>query len=168
MLIDLKTAGQQIRHTRQQLGISQAELARLADVSRATIVGLENGTLNEIGVNRLNRIVAASRIAQRPVATPPPSQRKSADLKLSFPYDWSNPAMSDDVLIGKVVERGLFEDMAKIAVRFGVAPLRRAVTAFVARNRAAAPSLTRMLANIEQAMQHKTPPPLAGEGQGRV
>ncbi len=115
MLIDLKTAGQQIRHTRQQLGISQA------DVSRATIVGLENGPLNEIGVILLNRIVAASRIAQRPVATPAPSQRKSADLKLSFPYDWSNPAMSDSVLIGKVVERGLFEDMAKIAVRFGVA-----------------------------------------------
>jgi transcriptional regulator with XRE-family HTH domain len=100
MLIDLKTAGQQIRHTRQQQGISQAELARLADVSRATIVGLENGTLNEIGVNRLNRIVAANRIAKRPGDTPAPPQRKSADLNLSFPYDWSNPAMSDS-LIGK-------------------------------------------------------------------
>jgi transcriptional regulator with XRE-family HTH domain len=152
MLIDLKTAGRQIRHTRQQQGISQAELARLAEVSRATIVGLENGTINEIGVNRLNRIVAASRITKRPVAAPAPSRRKSEDLQLSFPYDWSNPDMSDSVLIGKVVERGLFEDMVKIAVRFGIAPLRRAVTAFIARNRAAAPGLTRMLANIEKAL----------------
>lgn len=152
MLINLKTTGQQIRHTRQQLGISQAELARLATVSRATIVCLENGTLKEIGVNRLNRIVAASRIAKRSVDTPATPRRKSENLKLSFPYDWSNPAMSDSVLIGKVVERGLFEDMAKVAARYGVAPLRRAVTAFTARNLAAAPSLTRMLANIEKAI----------------
>lgn len=167
MLIDLKTAGQQIRHTRQQLGISQAELARLADVSRATIVGLENGSIKEIGVNRLNRIVAANRIAKRPSETPAPPQRKSENLNLSFPYDWSNPAMSDSLLIGKVVERGLFEDMVKVAVRYGIAPLRRAVTAFTARNRAAAPGLTRMLANIEKAMQCSSPLPHAGEGRGR-
>lgn len=171
MLIDLKTTGLQIRQARQQLGISQAELARVADVSRATIVGLENGTLNEIGVNRLNRIVAASRTPQRspkrPAASHPSSARKSRALALSFPYDWSNPAMSDSLLIAKVVERGLFEDMAKVAVRYGVAPLRRAVTSFTARNRAAAPGLNRMLANIEKAMQSGSPPPLTGAGLGR-
>lgn len=152
MLIDLKTAGHQIRRSRQQLGISQAELARLADVSRATVVGLENGSIKEIGVNRLNRIVAASRAPRlaRPAARP--SKRKSQTLELSFPYDWSNPAMSDSLLIAKVVERGLFEDMAKVAARYGVTSLRRAVTAFTALNRAAAPGLTRMLSNIEKAM----------------
>ncbi|TAJ82057.1 MAG: XRE family transcriptional regulator [Gallionellaceae bacterium] len=65
MFIDLKTAGQQIRQSRQQLGISQTELARLAEVSRATIIGIENGSIKEIGVNRLNRIAAS-----RPPASP--------------------------------------------------------------------------------------------------
>ena len=51
-----------------------------------------------------------------------------------------------------LTERGLFEDMVKVAVRYGIAPLRRAVTAFTARNRAAAPGLTRMLTNIEKAI----------------
>ncbi len=60
MLIDLTSIGQQIRRSRLHTGLSQAELARLSDVSRATINGLENGTIKEIGVNRLNRIVKAT------------------------------------------------------------------------------------------------------------
>ena len=160
MLIDLKTIGLQIRQSRQQLGLSQVELAQLAEVSRATIIGIENGTIKEIGVNRLNRIVTASRTPSRPGNTPRQTKhqkkyqtnRKSENLKLSFPYDWSNPSMNDSVLIDKVVERGLFEDMAKIAFRYGINALRRAVTSFTARNRAAAPGLTRMLGNIEKAM----------------
>ena len=60
--------------------------------------------------------------------------------------------MSDTLLIDKVVERGLFEDIAKIAIRFGIAPLRHSVTEFTARNRAAAATLNRMLGNIEKAM----------------
>ncbi len=152
MFIDLKTTGQQIRQSRQQLGISQAELARLADVSRATIVGVENGSIKEIGVNRLNRIVEASRRPPRPARAPRMIERKSDSLALSFPYDWSNPAMSDDVLIAKVVERGLFEDMARVAARYGVESLQRAVAAFTARTPAAAPGLNRMVANIERAL----------------
>ena len=60
--------------------------------------------------------------------------------------------MPDLLLIDKVVERGLFEDMAKIAVRFGVDSLRRSVNSFVAKNSASAPSLSRMLGNIERAL----------------
>jgi transcriptional regulator with XRE-family HTH domain len=168
MLIDLKTTGQQIRHSRQQRGLSQAELARLADVSRATIIGIENGTVKEIGVNRLNRIVAASQAPQAPSRTRAAAQsatRKSQTLALSFPYDWSNPAMSDSALIARVVERGLFEDIAKVAARYGVEPLQRAAAAFTARNPAAAPALNRMLTNIEKAL-HASPLPQAGEGPG--
>jgi len=152
MLIDIKTAGRQIKQFRLEAGISQAELARQADVSRATINGIENGTIKEIGVNRLNRVVATSHSLIGSRTIPPRSNRKSATLNLSFPYDWSNPAMPDALLIDKVVERGLFEDMAKVAVRFGTEPLRRSVTAFVAKNSAAAPSLNRMLGNLEKAL----------------
>lgn len=152
MQLNLKTAGLQIKQSRLRAGISQAELASLADVSRATINGLENGSINEIGVNRLNRIISVSQglVSARGVTSPP--IRKSASLDLSFPYDWSNSAMSDALLIDKVVERGLFEDMAKVAARFGTKSLRRSIVKFSAQNRAAAPTLDRMLGNIEKAL----------------
>jgi transcriptional regulator with XRE-family HTH domain len=152
MLIDIKTVGLQIKQSRLLAGISQAELARLADVSRATINGIENNSIKEIGVNRLNRVVAASQSFTRVRNNLTEPSRKSSRLNLSFPYDWSNSAMSDTLLIDKVVERGLFEDMAKIAVRYGTEPLRRAVTAFASKNLASAPSLNRMLGNIEKAL----------------
>lgn len=73
--------------------------------------------------------------------------------------------MSDEVLIDKVVERGLFEDLAKVAAHYGIAPVRRAVTAFTARNRAAGAE--------PHAGQHRkgaacrsSPLTHAGEGQG--
>jgi transcriptional regulator with XRE-family HTH domain len=152
MLLNLKTAGLQIKQSRLRAGISQAELASLADVSRATINGLENGSINEIGVNRLNRIVSVCQglIAAHDTTSPP--TRKSASLELLFPYDWSNSAMSDALLIDKVVERGLFEDMAKIAARFGTKPLRRSIDKFITQHRDAAPALNRMLGNIEKAL----------------
>lgn len=152
MYIDIKTIGLQIKQARLQAAISQAELARRADVSRATINGIENGTIKEIGVNRLNRVLTASRSA---ISSPPPthkSDRKSKSLSLSFPYDWSNPSMTDSVLIDRVVERGLFEDMAKIAIRYGVDTLRQSVTSFTSKNPAAAAGLNRMLGNIEKAI----------------
>lgn len=152
MLIDIQAVGLQIKRSRLQAGISQAELARLADVSRATINGIENCTIKEIGVNRLNRVVAASRSLPSSRNIPIQSNRKSASLNLSFPYDWSNSSMPDSLLIDKVVERGLFEDMAKVAVRYGMESLRRSVTSFVSKNSASAPSLNRMLGNIEKAL----------------
>ena len=152
MQLNLKTAGLQIKQSRLKAGISQAELASLSDVSRATINGLENGSINEIGVNRLNRIISVCQGLASALEVTSPSIRKSASLDLSFPYDWSNSAMSDTLLIEKVVERGLFEDMAKIAIRFGIPPLRHSIMEFSAKNRAAAASLNRMLSNIEKAM----------------
>ncbi len=60
--------------------------------------------------------------------------------------------MTDHVLIEKVVERGLFEDMAKIAVRYGVDLLRQSVDAYTVKSHVAAPGLNRMLGNIEKAI----------------
>src|SRR5450631_1886743 len=134
MLINIQAIGLQIKQSRLQAGISQAELARMAEVSRATINGIENNTIKEIGVNRLNRVAAASRNLDKTRNPSVQSNRKSASLNLSFPYDWSNSAMPDALLIDKVVERGLFEDMAKIAVRYGTEPLRRSANSFASKN----------------------------------
>lgn len=60
--------------------------------------------------------------------------------------------MSDALLIDKVVERGLFEDMAKVAVHFGTNPLRRSIDKFTIKHQATVPTLNRMLGNIEKAL----------------
>lgn len=156
MMINIQAVGRHIKLSRIQAGVSQAQLASLAGVSRATINGIENGSIKEIGVNRLNRVVEVSRGLCRVRQGSVQPGRKSENLDLSFPYDWSNSVMPDSLLIDKVVERGLFEDLAKIAVRFGLSPLRESVNAFVAKNEAAAPALSRMLGNIERALHAET------------
>jgi hypothetical protein len=48
-------------------------------------------------------------------------QRKSELLGLDFPYDWSNPAISDTALIGKVLDRARFMDVSRIFAHYGPA-----------------------------------------------
>ena len=43
---------------------------------------------------------------------------KSKELGLTFPYDWSNPEISDEALIINVLERGIFHDICIIAAHF--------------------------------------------------
>ena len=54
-LIDI---GQAVRARRTELGLSQAQLAHLSGLSRQTLVGLENGTLTDLGVNRVGQVMA--------------------------------------------------------------------------------------------------------------
>ena len=46
--------------------------------------------------------------------------RRSEQLGLDFPYDWSNPAISDTALIGKVLGRARFMDVSRICAHFGM------------------------------------------------
>jgi HTH-type transcriptional regulator/antitoxin HipB len=48
--VTLKDFGQKIREVRRARGISQAELASKLGMSRATISGIELGTISEIGI----------------------------------------------------------------------------------------------------------------------
>ena len=54
-LIDI---GHAVRERRGELGLSQAQLAHLSGLSRQTLVGLENGTLSDLGVNRVGQVMA--------------------------------------------------------------------------------------------------------------
>lgn len=56
--MDLIDIGQAVRARRIELGLSQAQLAHLSGLSRQTLVGLENGTLGDLGVNRVAQIMA--------------------------------------------------------------------------------------------------------------
>lgn len=51
--MNLASIGQLVKQRRQVLGLSQARLARLGDLSRATINQLETGTLVDLGATKL-------------------------------------------------------------------------------------------------------------------
>lgn len=48
-----------VRERRQDMGITQATLARLSGLSRATVNQLENATAKELGISRAQRVMGA-------------------------------------------------------------------------------------------------------------
>ena len=78
--------------------------------------------------------------------------RKSVKLGLSGAYDWSNPNMRDDVLIGKVLEKHKFEDVARLCFFYGVPKVKRVFKRceFGKMTRAC---VTRMLGNISKSLR---------------
>ena len=78
--------------------------------------------------------------------------RKSIKIGLSGAYDWSNPNIKDDVLIGHVLEKHKFEDVARLCFYYGVPKVKR-----VFKRRAFEPmtsaSVTRMLGNISKGLR---------------
>jgi transcriptional regulator with XRE-family HTH domain len=54
-LIDI---GHVVGARRAELGLTQAQLSHLSGLSRQTLVGLENGTLSDLGVNRVGQVLA--------------------------------------------------------------------------------------------------------------
>jgi len=78
--------------------------------------------------------------------------RKSIKIGLVGAYDWSNLNIRDDVLIGKVLERHKFEDVARLCFYYGVPKVKR-----VFKRRAFEPmtaaSVGRMLSNISKGMR---------------
>ena len=65
--------GQQIRQARKKSKISQAELAKAMGMSRTTIGQIENGTVQEIGVRKLIRMLEylGLELRVRPAGQPP-------------------------------------------------------------------------------------------------
>jgi len=67
-------------------------------------------------------------------------------------YDWSNPQLSDELLIARVLDQHRFEDMVRVCAHFGVPKVRR-----VFRQRVFEPmpraSVSRMLGNIAKGLK---------------
>jgi transcriptional regulator with XRE-family HTH domain len=70
MLVEI---GQHIRRARKLRRISQSELAILLGMSRTTIGQIENGTIGEVGVRKLIRILETLdlELRIRPAGQPP-------------------------------------------------------------------------------------------------
>lgn len=64
--------GQLVQTRREALGLSQARLALLAGLSRATINPLENGSLVDLGAAKLLALIVASvaEVAERTQTSP--------------------------------------------------------------------------------------------------
>lgn len=56
--MELRRLGQVIRERRIALGLTQGRLAQLTELSRPTLVGLEAGTLSDLGFNRVGRVMS--------------------------------------------------------------------------------------------------------------
>lgn len=56
--MDMIEIGAALRSARQARGLTQGELARLADIGRTSLSQLENGTIGEIGVRKILRVCA--------------------------------------------------------------------------------------------------------------
>jgi hypothetical protein len=77
------------------------------------------------------------------------TERKSKRLGLSFPYDWSNPAISDEALILNVLKRGIYGDICRICVYFGLDAVKQSC-ADLPEDIAKSSWLSRMLDNIRK------------------
>ena len=58
-MLNLNAIGAQITERRKGLKLSQAELARKAGISRATLDALENGRAGEMGFSKVSRLLSA-------------------------------------------------------------------------------------------------------------
>ena len=81
MSMDVMGMGSAVRARREELGLSQGQLAHLSGLSRQTLVGLENGSLNDLGVNRAGQVLAVLGL-DAPVPTTE-NRRKKHGLRMA-------------------------------------------------------------------------------------
>jgi transcriptional regulator with XRE-family HTH domain len=84
-MLDLLSIGKQIAENRKKLKLSQAELSRMAGISRATLDALENGRAGELGFSKLTRLLAALGLELKLQAAS--SQRPTLDELLQEDHD---------------------------------------------------------------------------------
>jgi len=76
--------GEHIRRERKKRCMSQAKLAELLGMSRATISQIENGTVREIGLRKLIRILEVFdlELQVRPAGAPPTLEELQREQEL--------------------------------------------------------------------------------------
>ena len=144
----ISNLGQRIAHERLAQNLTQLALANLSGLAYSTLRKIEStgqgsmghyaailqalGQLDQLPFSaatqpaeqtsptrkraRATKVAATANIANPPLSSAP---RQSEKLGLDFPYDWSNPAISDAALIGKVLDRARFMDVSKTFAHYG-------------------------------------------------
>ena len=156
----LAALGQHIAQERLKQNLTQLALATRAGVAYSTLRKIEStgqggmahyaaillalGQLEQLSFSRISaqpepKHPSRQRARAPKVATKltlPPRQagaRLSEKLGLDFPYDWSNPAISDTALIGKVLDKARFMDVSKTFAHYGITMLNACSSFVVAR-----------------------------------
>lgn len=63
--MDLEILGREIAARRKELGVTQADLASRAGLSRATVTALETGVQRELGFNKIIALLAVLKLDLR-------------------------------------------------------------------------------------------------------
>ncbi len=132
-MTSLSLVQSQIFSRSQELGWTHTELARRAGVARETISRLRHR--QDADFSLLAKLCQALGLTME--------LRTAQPLSLSFPYNWSNPAMSAEAMMAAILERGLFEDVLEAARYWGLERLQA-----VAQQQTLEPTVQRMLRNI--------------------
>jgi DNA-binding Xre family transcriptional regulator len=133
------------------LGWTQTKLSQEAGVARESISRLRHRT--DVDFSLLAKLCKATGLTLHATEANP--------LKLSFPYDWSNSAMSASTLTCAVLERGIFLDILELSRYFGIEFVRSELRAFEPSSLLWVKQAQRMLRNIERGFKlAKRPKPL--------
>ncbi len=132
-MTSLATLQTQIFARTSELGWTYTELARRAGVARETVSRLRQR--QDADFSLLSKLCQALGLEIEAKTTQP--------LRLSFPYNWSNPAMSAEAMMLAILERGLFDDLLEAARYWGLERLQR-----VAQKHPLELNTQRMLSNI--------------------
>ena len=151
----LATLGQHIAQERLKQNLTQLALASRANVAYSTLRKIEStgqggmahyaaillalGQPEQLPFSTMAAQAAQQRTPRKRARTPkvvaqlvpePPQAAASPSQKLGldFPYDWSNPAISDTALIGKVLDKARFMDVSKTFAHYGHERVRLAAT----------------------------------------
>jgi transcriptional regulator with XRE-family HTH domain len=120
----LQEIGNRIRSERRKKGLTQARLAEEAGLSRATLNGLEKGTVKELGYHKLDAILGILELELAPTRAKKGAGRSSALMKrMALRYIWWQPPEADGVdpwrVIAQVMDIGTLEDIQALADAVG-------------------------------------------------
>jgi len=118
--MELSEIGNRIRSERRRKGLTQARLAEMAGLSRATLNGLEKGTVRELGFHKLDAVLGILGLELAPTRARKRTGPSTILMKrMAQRYIWWRPpeAPVEDPrrVIAQVMDVGTYEDIQELA-----------------------------------------------------
>ena len=122
--MELSDIGYRIRSERTRRGLTQARLAEEAGLSRATLNGLEKGTVRELGFHKLDAILGILGLELAPTRARKGAGPSSILMKrMAKRYIWWQPPEASVAdprrVIAQVMDVGTLEDVQALARAVG-------------------------------------------------
>lgn len=153
MFYDLHYIGSALKQARKKSHLTQGEVALRSGISRATINALENFKARDVNVNTLTLIFGVFEDGQKESVVR--VEGSNVQPQFDFPYVWSNPHPTDEILIVKVLERALFRDVLHLCRHYGVLRVTKVFYGSTLKDDALlVQTITRMLTNIQKGFAH--------------